>query len=155
MNRYSFSPPANHKLMLCNTGVTSGHSARRCTGFKRCGKSSDHLNTARCDWTWHDDSGGGRCPQNLPSVVSWPAYFEGGVSQEIIESLKAKGHTIRTSGFFSGSYRQGDDHSIMANPKTGYLVGAPDPRIEGAAFGYWQLGGGAYSAHCTIYYIRR
>ena len=60
---------------------------------------------------------------------------EGGVSQEIIESLKAKGHTIRTSGFFSGSYRQGDDHSIMANPKTGYLVGAPDPRIEGAAFG--------------------
>jgi gamma-glutamyltranspeptidase/glutathione hydrolase len=62
--------------------------------------------------------------------------IEGGVSQEIIESLKAKGHTIRTSGFFSGSYRQGDGHSIMVDPKTGYLLGAPDPRIEGAAFGY-------------------
>ena len=62
--------------------------------------------------------------------------IEGGVSQEIIESLKAKGYTIRTSGFFSGSYRQGDGHSIMVDPKTGYLLGAPDPRIEGTAFGY-------------------
>jgi len=51
-------------------------------------------------------------------------------------AIKAKGHIIRTSGFFSGSYRQGDGHCIMVDPKTGYLMGAPDPRIEGAAFGY-------------------
>ena len=62
--------------------------------------------------------------------------IEGGVSQEIIESLKAKGHEIRASGFFGGSYRQGDGHSIMVDPDTGYRLGAPDPRIEGAAFGH-------------------
>lgn len=62
--------------------------------------------------------------------------IEGGVAQEIIESLKSKGHEIRSSGFFGGSYRQGDGHSIMVDPESGVRLGAPDPRIEGAAFGH-------------------
>ena len=62
--------------------------------------------------------------------------LEGGVGRETADALQAKGHELSSRGFGGGSYRQGDGHSIMVDPDTGYRLGAPDPRIEGAAFGH-------------------
>lgn len=62
--------------------------------------------------------------------------IEGGVGREVIDALKVMGHDISSRGFGGGNYRQGDGHSIMVDPETDYRMGAPDPRIEGAAFGH-------------------
>ncbi len=62
--------------------------------------------------------------------------LESGVGRETADTLQAKGHELSSRGFGGGSYRQGDGHSIMVDPDTGYRLGAPDPRIEGAAFGH-------------------
>lgn len=57
--------------------------------------------------------------------------FEG-VKQhpEMVEKLKAMGHTIDTRG------KQGDAHSIMIDPKTGLRIGVADKRRDGKAAGY-------------------
>ncbi|MDE2846660.1 MAG: gamma-glutamyltransferase [Gemmatimonadota bacterium] len=61
---------------------------------------------------------------------------EGGVGTDVVDALKTKGHNLSSRGWGGGSYRQGDGHSIMVDPETGDRLGAPDPRIEGAAFGH-------------------
>ncbi len=62
--------------------------------------------------------------------------IESGVGRDVLDALKAMGHEISSRGWGGGSYRQGDGHSIMVDPDTGYRLGAPDPRREGAAFGH-------------------
>lgn len=52
--------------------------------------------------------------------------------REVIQSLRAMGHTIRRSR----SWKQGDAHSILIDPKTGLYYGAADKRSEGSAIGY-------------------
>ena len=61
---------------------------------------------------------------------------EGGVGTDVVDAMKTKGHNLSSRGWGGGSYRQGDGHSIMVDPETGDRLGAPDPRIEGAAFGH-------------------
>jgi gamma-glutamyltranspeptidase/glutathione hydrolase len=51
-----------------------------------------------------------------------------GITEELIESLKAMGHTIKG--------RQGDAHSILIDPITGLYYGAADKRSQGSAIGY-------------------
>jgi gamma-glutamyltranspeptidase/glutathione hydrolase len=55
-----------------------------------------------------------------------------GLPKEAIESLRAMGHTIRSSR----SWEQGDAHSILIDPKTGLYYGAADKRSGGSAVGY-------------------
>ena len=55
-----------------------------------------------------------------------------GIPEELIESLIAKGHKIKTSS----PWRQGDAHSILIDPKTGLYFGAADRRSRGSAIGY-------------------
>jgi len=55
-----------------------------------------------------------------------------GLPTELIESLKAMGHTIKESS----PWRQGDAHSILIDPKTGLYYGAADNRSKGSALGY-------------------
>jgi gamma-glutamyltranspeptidase/glutathione hydrolase len=55
-----------------------------------------------------------------------------GIPEELIESLIAKGHTIKESS----RWRQGDAHSILIDPKTGVYFGAADSRSKGSAIGY-------------------
>jgi gamma-glutamyltranspeptidase/glutathione hydrolase len=50
------------------------------------------------------------------------------ITEELIESLKAMGHTIKG--------RQGDAHSILIDPRTGLYYGAADKRSRGSAIGY-------------------
>jgi gamma-glutamyltranspeptidase/glutathione hydrolase len=54
-----------------------------------------------------------------------------GIDQELMESLKARGHIITAR-----PWRQGDAHSILIDPKTGLYYGAADRRSEGFAVGY-------------------
>ena len=58
------------------------------------------------------------------------------VPADVIDGLTVQGHPLKTTGYLNKPYRQGDGHSIMVDPETGYRLGAPDPRIEGAAFGH-------------------
>jgi gamma-glutamyltranspeptidase/glutathione hydrolase len=51
-----------------------------------------------------------------------------GITEELIESLEAMGHTIKG--------RQGDAHSILIDPMTGLYYGAADKRRQGSAIGY-------------------
>ncbi|MGD2122446.1 MAG: gamma-glutamyltransferase [Gemmatimonadota bacterium] len=54
-----------------------------------------------------------------------------GVSPETLASLEGMGHTASMSG------SQGRTHCIMIDPRTGEIVGAPDPRDgDGGAAGY-------------------
>ncbi len=55
-----------------------------------------------------------------------------GLPEEVIESLRTMGHTIRSSR----SWRQGDAHSILIDPETGIYYGAADRRSRGSAIGY-------------------
>ncbi len=55
-----------------------------------------------------------------------------GLPSESIERLRAMGHTIGKSL----SWRQGDAHSILIDPKTGLYHGAADRRSRGSAIGY-------------------
>jgi gamma-glutamyltranspeptidase/glutathione hydrolase len=52
------------------------------------------------------------------------------ITEELMESLKAMGHTIKVS------WGQGDTHSIFIDPKTGLYYGAADKRRQGYAIGY-------------------
>lgn len=70
--------------------------------------------------------------QWFPDRVS----IERGVPQDVLDALTIMGHDVSNRGWDGGYYSQGDGHSIMIDPETGDLLGAPDPRIEGAAFGY-------------------
>jgi len=55
-----------------------------------------------------------------------------GLPNELIELLRAMGHTIGKSL----SWRQGDAHSIFIDPETGLYHGAADRRSKGSAIGY-------------------
>jgi gamma-glutamyltranspeptidase/glutathione hydrolase len=55
-----------------------------------------------------------------------------GLPKEVIESLRAMGHTIQRSR----SWKQGDAHSILIDLSTGLYYGAADKRSEGSAIGY-------------------
>jgi len=55
-----------------------------------------------------------------------------GLSNNVIEALRAMGHTIGRSR----SWEQGDAHSILIDPETGLYYGAADKRSEGSAIGY-------------------
>ena len=61
--------------------------------------------------------------------------IERGVSVDVLRALENMGHEISQQGS-NGAYVQGDGHSIMVDPETNYRLGAPDPRIEGAAYGH-------------------
>jgi len=54
------------------------------------------------------------------------------ITEELIESLKAMGHTMKESS----RWRQGDAHSILIDPITGLYYGAADKRSQGSAIGY-------------------
>ena len=56
--------------------------------------------------------------------------LESGIANDVINTLKVMGHDI------SAGRSQGDGHSIMIDPDTNHRQGAPDPSIEGAAFGH-------------------
>ena len=60
---------------------------------------------------------------------------ERGVSVDVLRALRNMGHEIDRRSW-NGLRKQGDGHSIMIDPETGYRLGAPDPRIEGAAYGH-------------------
>jgi gamma-glutamyltranspeptidase/glutathione hydrolase len=53
-----------------------------------------------------------------------------GVSPDTIKLLQARGHKIKTEGYWS------DGECIAVDPKTGELLGAPDGRNGGKAVGY-------------------
>ncbi|MEE2710389.1 MAG: gamma-glutamyltransferase [Gemmatimonadota bacterium] len=53
-----------------------------------------------------------------------------GVSLDVLDALKTLGHSVSMRG------RQGDGHSIMVDPETGYRLGGPDSRSNGSAFGH-------------------
>ena len=53
-----------------------------------------------------------------------------GVSLDVLNALKTLGHSVSMRG------RQGDGHSIMVDPETGYRLGGPDSRSNGSAFGH-------------------
>jgi len=55
-----------------------------------------------------------------------------GMTQELIEALKAMGHVIEDSSHWT----QGDAHSILIDPNTGLYHGAADKRSQGSAIGY-------------------
>jgi gamma-glutamyltranspeptidase/glutathione hydrolase len=55
-----------------------------------------------------------------------------GITEELIESLKAMGHTMKEPS----RWRQGDAHSILIDPKTGFYYGVADRRSQGSAIGY-------------------
>jgi len=55
-----------------------------------------------------------------------------GITEELIESLKAMGHMMKESS----RWRQGDAHSILIDPITGLYYGAADKRSQGFAIGY-------------------
>jgi gamma-glutamyltranspeptidase/glutathione hydrolase len=55
-----------------------------------------------------------------------------GLPNDIIEALRAMGHTIMKSR----TWEQGDAHSILIDPKTGLYYGAADKRSKGSAVGY-------------------
>ncbi len=55
-----------------------------------------------------------------------------GLPNELIELLRAMGHTIGKSR----SWRQGDAHSIFIDPEDGLYYGAADRRSKGSAIGY-------------------
>ncbi len=59
--------------------------------------------------------------------------FDGRVSKEAIESLRAQGHEVELRAPTS---RQGDAHTIWIDPQTRKRVGAADWRRGGAAMGY-------------------
>lgn len=57
---------------------------------------------------------------------------ESGVSDAVVEALRALGHTIRRGdGGLMGGYQ-----AIMIDPSSGVLSGGSDPRKDGAAIGY-------------------
>jgi len=53
-----------------------------------------------------------------------------GISPDTIKLLQARGHKIKTEGYWS------DGECIAVDPKTGELLGAPDGRNGGKAVGY-------------------
>ena len=61
--------------------------------------------------------------QWMPDNIS----FEAGLDPKTAEALTAMGHKIIGHSNFEGAY-QGDGESIMVDPVTGALIGAPDPR---------------------------
>ena len=69
--------------------------------------------------------------QWLPDVLR----VERGVSVNALRALEIMGHKINQKGR-DGAYAQGDGHSIMVDPETDDRLGAPDLRIEGAAYGH-------------------
>ncbi|GAB1344845.1 gamma-glutamyltransferase [Gemmatimonas sp.] len=61
--------------------------------------------------------------QWLPNTIT---VERDGFDAATLDSLRAKGHTVRVGG------QQGTAHSIAVDAKTGRLVGAPDPRDRDA-----------------------
>ena len=77
----------------------------------------DAIDAARMDHEW------------MPDLLR---LEKKGITEELIESLKAMGHTMKESS----RWRQGDAHSILIDPKTGLYYGAADKRSQGSAIGY-------------------
>jgi len=59
--------------------------------------------------------------------------LEPGVSKEIVEELRRRGHEIAPPSL-PGSY--GGGQIIHIDPQTGALAGGSDPRKDGCAIGY-------------------
>ncbi|HCQ01913.1 MAG TPA: gamma-glutamyltransferase, partial [Candidatus Latescibacteria bacterium] len=53
-----------------------------------------------------------------------------GTPVDVIDALTIMGHKVSARG------GQGDGHSIMVDPETGYRLGGPDSRSNGAAYGH-------------------
>ncbi len=56
---------------------------------------------------------------------------ESGVPAEVVENLRALGHTVRTSGGYYGGYQ-----AILVDPVTGAYHGGSDNRKDGAVVGF-------------------
>ena len=77
---------------------------------------------------------------NFPTSASPPAYepgvmrAEGRIPQEVIDSLRQRGHTVESyPDWWEGSALYG---VVTRNPSTGVLQGGADPRSEAYAVGY-------------------
>jgi gamma-glutamyltranspeptidase/glutathione hydrolase len=53
-----------------------------------------------------------------------------GFSEDVIQALKSRGQIVEVRGLI------GDCQAIIVDPKTGALMGAADPRLDGRAAGY-------------------
>ena len=74
--------------------------------------------------------GGSATPTGLPAEGSGTVSVEAGVSDEVVEALKAKGHkVVRTRGY--GGYQ-----GILIDWENGVLHGATESRKDGTAVGY-------------------
>jgi len=70
--------------------------------------------------------------QWLPDRIS---IEDEGASEATVAALEAMGHSVRVGG------RQGTAHSIMVDPSTGAVIGAPDPRDSDAGAARASSGG--------------
>jgi gamma-glutamyltranspeptidase/glutathione hydrolase len=58
-------------------------------------------------------------------------HAESGISEEAVEALRAKGHTVKRSKGDFGGYQ-----GILIDDEAGVLHGATEPRKDGQAVGY-------------------
>ena len=71
--------------------------------------------------------------QWMPDVITYERF---GMSPDVAEALRAKGHVVKERQSYEGAY-QGDGESIAIDPQTGIRSGAADPRrADAKAIGY-------------------
>lgn len=74
---------------------------------------------------------GSATPTGLAAAGAGTVHAESGISEEAVQALREKGHTVvRAQGGFGGY------QGILIDRKQGVLHGGTDPRKDGAALGY-------------------
>src|SRR3990167_4300942 len=74
---------------------------------------------------------GSATPTGLPAQGSGTVAVESGISNQVIEALRAKGHQVVRSKSGYGGYQ-----GILIDWEQGVLHGATEARKDGAAVGY-------------------
>jgi gamma-glutamyltranspeptidase / glutathione hydrolase len=73
---------------------------------------------------------GSATPRGDAADGAGTVFVESGISKNVVETLQARGHTVRTGGSFGGY------QGILIDHEQGVLHGASEVRKDGAAVGY-------------------
>jgi gamma-glutamyltranspeptidase/glutathione hydrolase len=74
---------------------------------------------------------GSPSPRGDQAAGAGSVVVESGISNEVVEKLKAKGHEVRRAADGYGGYQ-----GILIDQERGVLHGASEARKDGAAVGY-------------------